>query len=291
MKKLNLLLVVFSLLVAFSCNKDDEKPKLSNLTFANANEELVVEQTKTYEFTWAPEAIAKPAVTWTSTDEAIATVSETGEVKALSVGTAKIMVVSTTDETIKAQFELTVKPIAVTEITLDETSGVLVVGNDLTLTATILPANATNKTLTWTSSDNEIADVDDGVVNANKVGTVTITAAKDGVEATYTLEVKPIVVTSVTLTPHSPAILIGGTYQMEFEVLPANAADKSLVWASTKPEVATIDQNGVVTIKGTGQTEISATSSNGIVGKTNVSGKPIAPPPPPPPPPPGVVAK
>lgn len=95
--------------------------------------------------------------------------------------------------------------VAVTGITLDQTSGTLTEGESVTLTATIQPVNASNKTVTWTSSAPTVATVANGVVTAVKAGTATITAKTQdgGFEATYSLTVEAAQVEITNLVPTS----------------------------------------------------------------------------------------
>ncbi|TKG96533.1 Ig domain-containing protein [Puteibacter caeruleilacunae] len=280
MKTIKLLMAIM-VFAAFSCS--DDSPKLASLSFDNASEEMLLEQTKTFAYKWGPDDVEKPVVNWTSSDSDVATVNAQGEVKALTVGTTTIKVDAVNNPAITASFTLTVKPIAVSGITFATAKSEVIIGEDITLTPTVKPDNATDKTLAWTSSDEAIAVVDDGVVTGVTVGTVTITASKDGVSATHEVEVKPIEVTAVNIDPEPQAIMIGQTKQLVFSVLPDNATDKTLTWASNNEALVSVDENGVITIKGIGAAEITATAVNGVSATISVSGMPVPPPPPPPP--------
>ena len=97
--------------------------------------------------------------------------------------------------------------IPTTGITLDQTSGTLTEGNTVTLTATVSPSNASNKSVTWETSNSTVATVVDGVVTALKAGTAIITAkTADGFSATYTLTVEAEAVNYTNLVPTSQAI-------------------------------------------------------------------------------------
>ncbi|MGM9644356.1 MAG: Ig-like domain-containing protein, partial [Eubacteriales bacterium] len=115
-------------------------------------------------------------VEWTSSKPSVATVSSDGVVTALSAGTTTITATSV-DGGIKANCTIAVQAanIAVTGISLNKTRTAMNVGATETLTATIFPGNATNKTVSWKSSDTTVASVSNGVVTANSVGTATIT--------------------------------------------------------------------------------------------------------------------
>lgn len=97
--------------------------------------------------------------------------------------------------------------IPTTGITLDQTSGTLTEGDTVTLTATVSPSNASNKSVTWETSNSAVANVVDGVVTALKAGTATITAkTADGFSATYTLTVEALQVNYTNLVPTAQAI-------------------------------------------------------------------------------------
>ena len=127
-------------------------------------------------------------VVWKSSDEKVATVSN-GVVTFVGEGTAEI---TATAGDVSAVCKVTVKAktVAVEKVTLDKTSAELTVGDTATLKASVTPDNATDKTVTWTSSDDSVASVKDGVVTAVKAGTATITAKSGDKTATCTVTVK-----------------------------------------------------------------------------------------------------
>ena len=133
--------------------------------------------------TVSPNKATYKTVTWTSNDTSIATVSNNGTVTAISTGTAQIQAVAGGYE---ALCTVTVIPatVEVSSITLNPTIASLKVGETLNLTATVSPNNATDKTVTWTSSDTSIATVsNNGTVTGISVGTATIQAVTGGKEA------------------------------------------------------------------------------------------------------------
>lgn len=124
-------------------------------------------------------------------------------------------------------------PIVPSGVTLNKTTTSILIGATETLTATIAPANATNKAVTYTSSDETVATVTNaGVVTAVKVGTVTITTTTVSGErtATCTVTVNPIVPTGVTLSPKTSSATAGtaGNRQLSSTVAPANATNKGV---------------------------------------------------------------
>lgn len=115
-------------------------------------------------------------VTYSSSSESIATVSNTGLVTGIAQGSATITATAqTANGTTTANTSITVTPIAVTSVSLSSNSETIKVGKTVTLTPTISPSDATNKNVTWTSSNTSIATVSGGTVTGVAAGTATIT--------------------------------------------------------------------------------------------------------------------
>ena len=156
--------------------------------------------------------------------------------------------------------------IDVTEIRLDKENITMPVGSTYRLTATILPENATDKTLVWKSDDESVAIVDkDGLVIAVKGGFETIISAatpKGDVKAIckVTVEKKVVPVSGITIDKESLQMKV---YHLAATVSPEDATDKSVVWKSEDESIATVDQEGLVTaVKGGSKTMITATSGD-----------------------------
>ena len=130
--------------------------------------------------TVAPTNATNKNVTWSSSNSAVATVDQNGNVEAVGAGTA-IITVTTADggKTATCAVTVTAATVPVTGVTLNKTSTSLYVGDTETLTATVEPSDATNKTVTWSTSDASIATVTDGVVTAVSAGTATITVTTE----------------------------------------------------------------------------------------------------------------
>lgn len=159
------------------------------------------------------------------------------------------------------------------EIT-NTTASALTVGDKLTLTAKVTPTNATNKNVTWKSSDSTVASVNSsGVVTALKAGTstITVTTQDGGYTAQYTLTVKnkdipvsDIKVKSVEITNGDIEYLYKGkTLQLNIKINPTNATNKSVTWSSRNTAVAKVSANGVVTAVAKGSTVITVKTADG----------------------------
>ncbi len=216
-----------------------------------------------------PDNATDKSVTWTSSNPAIATVDENGIVYALKAGTTTITA-TTNDGGFKANCIITVtgEVINVTGITLSPTTKTMYAGESSMLMPTVTPDNATNKSVTWTSSDPTIASVDEnGIVNAIKKGTATITAKTDdgGFTATCVITVNEgdKKVTGISLSPTTNTIKPGDSFIITPTVTPSDAADKSVTWSSSDSSIAKVDSTGKVTALKAGTATITATTNDG----------------------------
>ena len=205
------------------------------------------------------------SITWFSNEESVAIVDSDGLVTAVGGGTAGIFV-KTNDGNFMDVCIVTVVPsVPVTDVGIDEAVMILIIGNTGQLTATVSPSSATNKSITWSSSDESVATVIDGLVTADGVGTatITVTTVDGGYTATCVVTVV-IPVTGVILNFSSIDLYIGGTLPLTATVSPASATDKSITWISDNTAVATVDGiTGLLTAVGTGTATITVTTVNG----------------------------
>ena len=211
------------------------------------------------------------SVTWSSSNTKIATVNEYGVVTALKTGVVTIKATSTSNKDVSGSYIISISntsvPVSRVEI---YGSSSMEISDEQYLAYGILPANADNKSVKWSSSNPAIATVDEtyGIVKALAVGTVTITAAaKDssGQSATLTINVtsSAVPVTSVKIYGQA-SMNLNSTQYMAYEILPANAGNKQVTWSSSVPAVATVDETyGIVKSVGAGSTVITATAKDG----------------------------
>ena len=134
--------------------------------------EILIGESKKLTATVSPSNSEDKSVTWKSSNKEVAMVDSEGEILALGIGETVVTV--TTANGKKASVNVTVNPIKVTEIKVNETDVNLEINETVTLTATVLPTDATDKTITWSSENPEIASVEDGEVRAIAVGTTKI---------------------------------------------------------------------------------------------------------------------
>lgn len=204
-------------------------------------------------------------VTWSSSDPSVATVDANGNVKALKEGTVTITV-KTNDGGYKSSATIKVSAVKVTGVSLNKTSVSLYINQSTKLSATIKPSNATNKGVTWSSSNSSIATVDaNGNVKALKEGTVTIiVTTKDGkYTAKCTITVSKQNVTSVSLNKTSVSLTVGNSTKLTATVNPSNATNKSVTWSSSNSNVVTVDANGNVKAVSPGTATITVKTNDG----------------------------
>lgn len=151
--------------------------------------------------------------------------------------------------------------VAVSSVSLDKTSVSLNMGESVTLAATVKPDNASDKTVTWSSSKTSVATVDaNGKVTAVAEGNATITAKAGDKTATCTVTVKKkvVAVSSISLDKTSLELTEGETATLVATVKPDDAADKTVTWSSSSSSVATVDASGKVTAVAKGTAVIMA---------------------------------
>ncbi len=218
-----------------------------------------------------PTNTTNKTVTWSTSNSNVATVNSNGLVTAVAPGTATIIATTTDGTNLSATCAVTVQPnvIYATSISLNKTSATLTEGNTLQLTATVLPSNATNKTVTWSTSNSSVATVNsNGLVTAIAPGSATITArTTDGtnLSATCNVTVQPNIIyaTSITLNQTSATITEGEDLQLLATVLPSNTTNKTVSWSTSSSSIVTVDSNGLVTAVGRGSATITARTTDG----------------------------
>ena len=233
-----------------------------------------------------PTNAANPAVTWSSSNTAVATVDSTGKVTAVGIPTGKeygeaIITAQTSNATVYATCSVKViSAILITSLTLNKSELALNVGEEETLTITGTPSNATNKTLVWKSSNPDVASVSGGKVIAASKGTAVITAtATDGSDkyVSCVVTVNNIQILNVYLDKSSLDLSEGDTAKITATIYPTNATTATLKWTSSNTSVATVDSKGNIVAgatKGYAIITASATDGSGKFAECVVLSKP-----------------
>lgn len=213
--------------------------------------------------TITPSNATNKNVTWSSDNQNVATV-ENGKVTAVGAGKATITVTAE-DGNKTATCAVTVNPISVTGVTLDQSALPISVGGSAELKANVTPENATNKTVTWSSDNTAVATVDaSGKVTAVAPGTatITVTTADGGKTANCTVTVTQPV-NDVTLDKTTMDLFVDNGGTLTAKIQPDNASNKTVDWTTSNAGVATVDANGKVTAVGAGKATITATAADG----------------------------
>lgn len=210
-----------------------------------------------------PDNATYKTVAWLSNNKSVVTVDSEGKVVAVTEGraiiTAKVGVHSATCEVTVLH-----RIIPVESITLNKTETTIVVGQSETLTATVLPEDAENPVVAWSSSNKEVAVVDEGVVTAIAEGSAIITATAEGHSASclVTVSNKVIAVESVSLDVTSSTLYVGETLTLTATIHPDEATDKTVIWSSSDNALASVE-NGKVKALSAGTAIITAKTRDG----------------------------
>ena len=289
-----LCLVMLSGVILTSCNKGSDSPvgtsgkatdaeskpeetqtpeiAAETVSFDQTAVTMTVGDTVVLVATVLPSNTTDKSITYSSSNPAVA-VAVNGTVTAAGVGTAVIIATTSNGKTAICTVTVTSSTVAVSGISLDKTALSLVVGDTEVLTAAVMPADATDKTVTWTSSDTAIATVENGIVTAKKAGTaVVIATTSNGKAATCTVTVRnsSVIAAGVTLDKSTMSLVVGNMGVLTATVVPDDTTDKSVMWSSSDPSVATVE-NGRVTAVGEGTATITVTTSNGKTATCTVT--------------------
>lgn len=210
-------------------------------------------------------------VTWYSSNTNVATVNaSSGYIYARSAGTARIYARSTADSSKSDYVTVTVTSgtVCVNSISLNKSNVTLERDDSVTLTATVSPANATNKTISWRSTNTSVATVCEGVVTAKAIGNTYIYAeAEDGsgkYARCYVHVTGDILVKSISVSPSSKTMNVGDSFTLNETVCPSNATNKCVTWSSSNTNVVSVNQDsGFIYAKKGGSAKIYATATDG----------------------------
>ena len=269
-----------------ACNITVKPILVTSISIEPEEKTVLVEDTFTITPTVLPENATNKAINYESGNTKVATVDAEGKVTAVGVGEADITVSTDDDSDLSKICKVTVNPILVKSVSLSESSKTLDIGEDFTLTANIYPENATNKKVTWTSSNENVATVDEGKVTAVGGGKSTITVeTEDGsFKAICNVTIASILTTDITLSKEELTLDVGKSETLTVNIDPVNATSTTYTWKSDDKDIATV-KNGTVTAVTPGKTFIKCTTTDGtditkicsveVFGKYDKPAKPI----------------
>lgn len=248
------------------------KQKVTGLTLSASDLTLLL-SSKTYQLRAivTPDNATNKNVTWRSSKTSVATVDTNGLVTLVSSGTTSIIATSVDDPSVIAICNITVGQ-SVTAIKLDEASKTMYVGDTVRMSYIISPTNATNRDVTWSSTNSAVFTVDtNGQVTARGVGmAILVLKSSDGAYmSTSTITVKQKA-TGIDFDVTNLELNVGQTYTIKVTATPADATEYTLTWSSLDNTIATVDEKGTITGKAVGKTVIMATSATGGIVYCNV---------------------
>ena len=219
----------------------------------------------------SPENAKTENLIYSTDDSSVATVSDIGYVNGIDVGTTTITVKTASGLSTSATVTVTgtgSTSIEPTSIQIYGLSKELVVGGTAEVIFDIFPTNATNKNVTWSSSDPSVASVNaNNVITGHKAGTCTITASTaNNITARYdvTVHSSNIAVTGVTVTNGDTYNMkVGYVKRIQYSVEPSNATNQKVKFSSSNPSVAAVDDNGLVAANKEGNAVITLTTDDG----------------------------
>lgn len=233
---------------------------VASVTVTPATATLVVGESQQFAAAVVADVGLADTVTWSSSDDAVATVDATGNVTAVAAGTATITATATADTGVYGTAEVTVID---PRVTVTPANQAALIGETVQFDAVAIDLESSD--VIWESSDLAVATIDaTGLATALSEGTTTITAtsvADPSISGTavLTVAVAPAVI-SITVTPSTEVLEIGDDLELLAVVAVAGGADDSVTWTSEDEAVATVDENGFVTAVADGATRITATS-------------------------------
>lgn len=247
-----------------------KKITVKSISLNKTSKTLYIGDKYTLKATVSPSNASTSSLKWKSSDTSVAKVSSSGVVTAVGKGTATITCY--TSNSCKATCKVTVKRVSVTGLFLSSSSVTLEVGKSTKITANVKPANATNKKVTWATSNSKVATVtSEGKIKAVGVGTANITCTtKDGnYKKTCRVTVTKVApdpsqkVIGVKLNTSTASIKKGESYQLTAKIVPENAGNQKVKWVSSDPLVASVSSTGKVTGKSVGTATISVITDDG----------------------------
>ena len=227
--------------------------------------DIPVNGTGTVVYSVLPENAYNKNVSFESADAGIAAVNAIGVVTGISAGETTITV-TTEDGGFTGACTINVYSQAVTGVTIEPSEAELTVGSSTKLTATVLPENATNKNVIYSVDDESILSVDqDGNVTGLSLGTATVTVTTEdgGFTASAEINVIPVQVTGVGLSPEAASVGLGHTIQLTASIKPSNAANKNLSWSVSDETIISVDGQGTVTGLSGGTATVTVTTEDG----------------------------
>lgn len=244
-----------------------EKINLNTITVSPLTLTLIEGNTSKLNISYAPSNATDKKVTWKSSNSKVATVDSSGNIKAMSPGTAVITATSN-DGGHTSSSKITVNALDKTlkDISLNKTELSIKVGDKETISVNYNPTYAENKKVEWSSNNTRVASVENGVITAIRPGTVEIKAiSQDGKhEATCKVTVLPLPIESIKFKEEKQIVVVGSELQLETISTPENTFIENPIWTSSDETVAIVKDGLLKTLK-VGTTTITISDQEGKI--------------------------
>jgi uncharacterized protein YjdB len=210
------------------------------------------------------------SIAWSSSDPAIAAVTQDGLVFALSQG--NVIITAQTANNLTATCQLNIEEILPSIIELNRNSLNLGISRTEQLKVNLLPLNTTSASIQWSSDEMAIATVDsDGLVTAHSPGVARITAETVNQLSAYCdVTVSQVMPTDITIVPRDLTLEVGNSHTLFANVLPNDATNKNVIWTSANDTIASINPDRLVIAHQVGEVYINAITTNGLQAQCRV---------------------
>ena len=264
------LLYIDNAVIKAVCNVTVEPIEATGISIDKKEIVFNGEQCLTLNATVEPQNATNQPVYWELANSGIAYLESTKDnsviVTALNVGETIITARAGFKSPIISTCKVKVNPVAIQDFSLQETEKAVKVGDVFTIESIVTPTYATKENIKWELSDTNIAKInEDNSIAALSPGKCVVKAILEGagLEATCELTVEPILLESISFDNYTYKIEVGGRKQLNVMFTPENATNKNVIWASSDPVIAPIDENGIVLGNTSGRVKVTATSEDG----------------------------
>lgn len=248
---------------------ESEEVVVQEIDLGDYQSQMTVGEKQLLSVTILPLEATEQKLTYTSSDPAVAKINGMGRITALKAGVTEIVV---TCGGISEKFGLTVVDVvAVRDLDLGDCPNELEIGNSYLMSVTIIPESTTEQKIVYTSSDTEVATVNElGRITGVKKGTATITVSCSNVSKSFSLSIveaksEEIPVTDIEIADHEEELEVDKTLSLSVTVLPSDATNNTVTYKSSDEKIATVNSSGEV--KGISEGEVTITISAGAISK------------------------
>lgn len=264
-KLFNVVLATFSIIFFMShCDQTENQREpvlVSEVKVTPDKAEMIIGTTLKLNAEVLPDNVLDKTVLWTSSDMNLATVDNYGMVTAFNNKGTVTITAHAGD--VVGKCEINIVGVPVSWVSLDKTELKLYKNETAILTATVMPEDAEDKTLSWKSANAGIASVDDsGTVTAKSIGETVVTVQAGNFTAECKVVVEPKPAESVTIDKSELEMLVGDKIKLTAVVMPEDAEDKNLTWKSSDESVVNVDSEGVVTAVADGEADVTVMCGN-----------------------------